>query len=384
MVTIQKAENILKDYYLDAVIAQLNGEISPFYNAIAKTSENVYGREARIAVSNGFSNAVKACEEDGDLPSPKTNRYYYINGPLKNIYGTIEISDKLLRASSDSSGTCVNMLNSEMEGLIGDAKSNFSRMLYGDGNGKLTTVKSKISSYVLEVEDVKPYFLGMEISIELSSKTVNTKINKINRTDSTITVTDKLDSYTFSGGEKISVRDAEDMELKGLGSIFEGTYLYGYNKSNEPFFNPYVKSVVKSELSIADLVTAMDDVEEASGSKINMILCSYKTRRMISNLFDNSRQFVNTTDIQGGVTSLYVNGIPVYADTYCPENAIYLLNTDDFVLCQLCDWSWLEDEGGRVLKQVAGKASYSATLVKYAELFCKRPCGQALIKLTEE
>lgn len=41
---------------------------------------------------------------------------------------------------------------------------------------------------------------------------------------------------------------------------------------------------------------------------------------------------------------------------------------------------WLEDEDGKILKQVPGKASYSATLVKYAELICKKPCAQAILK----
>lgn len=40
---------------------------------------------------------------------------------------------------------------------------------------------------------------------------------------------------------------------------------------------------------------------------------------------------------------------------------------------------WLEDEDGRILKQIRGKAAYSATLVKYAELICRKPCGQAML-----
>lgn len=31
------------------------------------------------------------------------------------------------------------------------------------------------------------------------------------------------------------------------------------------------------------------------------------------------------------------------------------------------------------MKQVPGKAAYSATLVKYAELICSKPCGQAML-----
>lgn len=46
---------------------------------------------------------------------------------------------------------------------------------------------------------------------------------------------------------------------------------------------------------------------------------------------------------------------------------------------------WLEGEDGKVLKQVAGKPVYTATLVKYAELMCYRPCGQAkLTGITEK
>ncbi len=41
---------------------------------------------------------------------------------------------------------------------------------------------------------------------------------------------------------------------------------------------------------------------------------------------------------------------------------------------------WLEDEDGKILRQIPGKAAYGATLVKYAELICKKPCGQAMIK----
>ena len=89
---------------------------------------------------------------------------------------------------------------------------------------------------------------------------------------------------------------------------------------------------------------------------------------------------VNSTDAHAGTGTVTVNDVPVYADKFCPDDAIYFLNTKDFCFCQLCDWEWLEDESGKILKQVPGKAAYTATLVKYAELVCKKPCGQA--KLT--
>ena len=96
---------------------------------------------------------------------------------------------------------------------------------------------------------------------------------------------------------------------------------------------------------------------------------------------DNKR-IVNSIDAHAGFGVVTVNGVPVYADRFCPDNTVYFVNTDDFVLSQLCDWEWLEDEDGKILKQVPGKAAYSATLVKYAELICKKPCGQAVLTIS--
>lgn len=80
-----------------------------------------------------------------------------------------------------------------------------------------------------------------------------------------------------------------------------------------------------------------------------------------------------------GYKALSYSGIPFVVDRFCGKNDMYLLNTDDFKLHQLCDWRWIEDAAGGILKQESGSAAYSATLVKYADLMCERPVGQAKI-----
>ena len=83
--------------------------------------------------------------------------------------------------------------------------------------------------------------------------------------------------------------------------------------------------------------------------------------------------------LEGGYRAVSFNGIPVVADRFCPDGTMYLLNTEDFGLHQLCDWQWLEGDDGNILKQIPGKPVYTATLVKYAELMCYRPCGQGVL-----
>ena len=83
--------------------------------------------------------------------------------------------------------------------------------------------------------------------------------------------------------------------------------------------------------------------------------------------------------LEGGFKAISYNGIPLVTDRFVDGDTMYLLNTDDFTLHELCDWKWLEGEGGRILKQNPNFATYTATLVKYAELICDKPNGQAKI-----
>ena len=85
-------------------------------------------------------------------------------------------------------------------------------------------------------------------------------------------------------------------------------------------------------------------------------------------------------ELSGGYKALTFNGIPLISDRFVDEGEMYLLNSSEFKLHQLCDWKWLENEQGRILRQTPGKPTYAATLVKYAELVCDKPAGQA--KLT--
>ena len=125
--------------------------------------------------------------------------------------------------------------------------------------------------------------------------------------------------------------------------------------------------------------TALDTIEQNSGSACNFIICSWGVRRALQKLFSATRSNIDVMNLEGGFKAISYNGIPIVADRFCPQGTMYLLNTDDFTLHQLCDWQWLSGDDGKILKQVPGKPVYTATLVKYAELLCSRPNGQGMI-----
>ena len=316
--------------------------------------------------------------EDGDLPAAGSNRYVNLTSTLKNIYGTIEISDKALRASQNSSGAFVDLLNAEMEGLISSAKVNFSRMLYGDGNGYVGTI-TKTSGSTLTVEPIGRVYEGMNVDIRSGSGILedgeDLTVASVDYANGTITLSSTPDDTLT--GSSVYVHGAYGNEITGFRAIFGTGDIYGLTRSSESLLNPVEFTL--ATLSESGIMENINYMEAFCNNRPNMILCSYKTKSAIGALLTGAKMQLDTAVLNGGYSAILFDGIPVVADRYCPDDSIYLINTDDFVLAQLCDWAWLEDEDGKILKQVPGKAAYSATLVKYAELICKRPCAQGVI-----
>ena len=381
-VTLANADKALKSLYLDVVSEQLNTKANPLLAAIKQSTNDVWGKEIRKLAIYGVNGGIGAGTEDGDLPDAVGNNYEQFVVTLKNLYGTVEISDKAVRASENNTGAFVSLLNAEMEGLLKAGSFNFGRMLFGDGSGKLAGVTA-VSGNELTLDNVKNVAEGMVIDLRTSDGSIVSgadarRITAINRADKKITVSGATISEEISG-HIITLQGSYNNEITGLGAIFgDSPTLYGLTKSSHSWLKPYVKASA-GEISESLIQTALDTIEENSGGAINFIVCSWGVRRALQKLFSESKRFIDTMELAGGYKAMSYNGIPIVADRFCPEGTMYLLNTEDFTLHQLCDWQWLTGDDGRVLKQVPGKPVYTATLVKYADLICARPIGQGMI-----
>ena len=382
MVTIQSADNALKTLYLGVVAEQLNTAVNPLLSKFQQTSSDVWGKEIRKLAPFGINGGIGAGTEDGALPSAAGNKYAQFVLTLKNLYGTIEISDKAIRASSNNSGAFVNLLEAEMEGLLKASKFNFGRMLFGDGTGVIAKASSNVGN-VITVDAVNNLMEGMVVDV-LNSVTnapivSGRRIVEVDRANCKITIDGAtLSASAISDGDKITVQGSYGNELTGLGAIFGDTQtLYGLNRAANKWLTPYKKT--SATLNDVVIQRAMDELEEVAGSVADFIVCSSGVKRAYQDYLITNRSNIDVMNLQGGYKAISYNGIPLVSDRFAPKGTMYILNTSDFKLHQLCDWRWLEGDDGRVIKQVAGKPTYTATLVKYADLICDRPIGQAMI-----
>ena len=388
MVTLQTADNALRDVYLGVVSNQLNTTINPLLARINQTTADVWGKEIRKIAPYGINGGIGAGTEDGDLPISAGNNYAQFVLPLKNLYGRVEISDKAIRASESSTGAFVNLLNSELDSLIKASTFNFGRMIYGDGSGVLATISTNTPSSVT-VDSVTNLIEGMVVDILSSTGTVvnaTLRIKSIDRVNKVVefTTTPFTNNAFEDAGYVLCVQGSYNNEITGLGAIFKTTgSLYGLNRADYSWLTPYVKDIssgsTTTDISEVVMQKAIDELDEVSNSKVDFIVCSAGVKRNYQSYLASYRSNINIMELDGGFKAISYNGIPVVSDRFVPANTMFMLNTSEFNLHQLCDWKWLESEDGRIIKQTPGKATYQATLVKYADIICNKPSGQAKI-----
>ena len=376
MISLTTAESALKDAYLNAVCNQLNTNANPLLAKIKQSSADVYGKNIIKMAPIGLNGGVGAGDEVGALPSAKSNRYAQFKTTLKNLYGQIAITDKAIRASASNAGSFVDLLNAEMEGLLTASKFNLGRMLYGDGTGALGTVVSQ-SGKVITFNSVKNFAEGMCIDI-YNGDTAEAECLRIISVDRNLkTITVETTPETLSAGYVAYVQGSKGYEITGLGAIFGNSEtLYGLNRAENGWLTPYTST---DEMEISDnlLQMAIDYLSENSGSEIDMITCGAGVRRAYMEYLSCYRRNIDVMNLAGGYKAVSFNGIPVVADRFVEDNELYMLDTSKFTLHQLGDWEWIEGENGNILHQTAGYPTYTATLVKYADLICDQPNGQA-------
>ena len=383
MVTLTTAQNALKSVYLNVLSEQLNINSNAFLSKIKQTSKDVYGKEIIKLAPYGLNGGIGAGSEDGVLPVASHHNHLQFKTNLKNLYGTICLTDKAIRASQSNKGAFVSLLNDEMESLIKSSSFNLGRMLYGDGTGLLATVSSMSDSAPI-FDSVRNFVEGQKIDIYNGEEVVSSAhtITYVDRVNKTITCSP---AATFQAGNKVYASGSKDNEITGIKRLFDTSeankILYGVDRTNYKWLYPYINANNATDTKISDTMiqTALNSIEEATGNQVDFIAVSSDVRNAYQSYLSEYRRNIDTTVLAGGYKAMTYAGVPIVFERFVENGTMYLLNSKDFNLHQLCDWEWIENENGNILIPSASTPTYSATLVKYAELICDRPGAQGKI-----
>lgn len=385
MITIATAENALKNIYLDTVINDINKKTNPFLTMVEENTRTASGKNAKLTVRCGQA-SVGAGTETGDLPVSDNEKSIELSVPLKNLYGTFQISDKALKAASLDPNAFASLLGGEMQNLVSAAQNNLTSMLYGNGMKLLATFDNTAFQNSRNVIKVGKKFINnfaqnMELVImsndgyAITDFDSDNLVTDVNVGTGIITLSDDL---IESKADYFYVYNAKDDQtsMNGIDTVFLRSF-YGTNIIDNPEIAPCEYRETSNELRVLDEESVLDFLdayeEHCQSMPADILLTHPRVKKSIFESLKSTRSNIATTELAGGFHGFTFNGIPLYSDVKCKAGNLYALNSKSFAMHQLCDWTWLSNEDGSILKQQPGKATYMATLVKYADLICDKP-----------
>lgn len=386
MITVATAENALKNIYLDTVINDINKKTNPFLTMVEENARTTSGKNAKVSIRYGQA-SVGVGSETGDLPVSGTEKTVELSVPLKNLYGTFQISDKALRAASLDPNAFASLLGGEMQNLVAAAQNNLTTMLYGNGMKLLAVFdKSAFQGSARKMIKVGAKYIhnftkNMHITvftnggIPVINPALTNEVSAVSTAAGVITLTDDLIDYK-ADRYYMYLFDDDQTCMNGIDTVFLNTF-YGINSVDHPELFPCDHCDEGDELRVLDedaVLEFLDEYEEHCQSMpADIILTHPRVKKSIFESLKGTRSNIATTELAGGFHGFTFNGIPMYSDVKCKAGNLYALNSKSFAMHQLCDWTWLSNEDGGILKQQPGKATYMATLVKYADLICDKP-----------
>ena len=385
-VTMTTADAALKTIYGDLLRDQLNTEAAAVSQKISSTNKNIEGGSKVVKLAPfGVNGGSGAGSETGALPISGGNKYAKFESTLKNLYGTIEISDKAILASRTDKAAFVNLFQAEMAGIQKSVKHSAGRQMYMDGTGNLTACGVTNDTNVVVVASTQYLIEGQIIDIVTTATGVaitngtQRRIASVDHTNKTITL-DGAAKVTTTSSINVQEQGSYNAELTGLSGILNASgSIYGLTKSAYPWLIPFINSSVGA-IDDEKILKQIFKANNRSGGKINFIAADTDAYLEYYTYLKTSKSAVNTQDLKGAFMSLSLNGITLAEDRFMTSGSMYCLDTTQFMLHELADWDWIQDDlTGAVLKQVAGYPKYTATLRKYCELICDHPGANVVL-----
>mgnify|MGYP001163053636 CR=1 FL=1 len=376
---MKTASEALKLFYLPGLVYQLNNA-SPFLAAIERDTTSVSGGEIVMALRYGRQGGVGNRADDGPLPIPNSRKTRQARWQTKNIFATIEISDKTIRASRSREGAFVSLLEAELSDALEDAKDNLARQVFGDGTGKLMTFKEHTTpTNELSVDTVQYIAEGQFIDIiDADGNTVAERREVLIVDDINNTITIDGAPVTTSDTDFAVLHLNYNQEYTGMAAVFTpDNVLYNIDRKKNKWFNPTVINL-NGEISEVAIQKAIDEAERKAGGRINFMSASYGVRRAYQDTLLAVKRIVEVMQLKGGYEAITYNNIPITVDKYNPPQTLFGLDLTTWKEYQLEDFTWF-DQDGAILHRDQNRPVWRATLAKYADLGCNKPRGNFIM-----
>ena len=417
-------DGLLKDFYGPRIAEQLNNSNFALDRLEKRKDMKWSGRQVKFPIHTQRNSGVGFRSESGTLPDAGGQNYEQASISDVLFYGTIQLTGLAMDSVLSDRGGFRRALDSEMRGLVNDAKDHFGSKIFGFGqsgasvsavntfNGLLGKCKDAAiagagtdgnpwicqtmdnplgywtSDYVPAQGQTRYFKAGQNVvwgsDAELGGTMSGSGYVKSVVDSTTIQVVGTgapVTNDSFVMGSSTTVGNYEfNNGLNGLGSLttqyqaitdaaFQGITC---TTGKDYTWQSYNKDVNNGIFVESDIHQTIHNIEEVGAGKPSLLVSHYTLLKEYYEEMLGNVQFTSSPNFSGGYQTLKFSSDREYdwvVDKYCPYGALFILSEEDLFWAVRRDFGW-DDRGGAILKSLAvtGNDAVRAFYKSYLQL----------------
>ena len=414
--TLTTLNQILQDDYQQDLVESINNG-SFIISQMEKNTSRVSGRRAFHAVHVKRSSGVGNRADNESLPNAGNQTYINPTVPLRYSYGRIQITGPSIAATEGGRASFVDGIDEEMKRIQMDMIRDLNRQAWGTSDGVICglTVANNTTTIGIDTADQVDQIYrqlgddGSYLEVDIGTATpyndeyssAGLYVESVDTTNGTITVTTAITTTAGSklvrhgsGGASTNSGNPNDgqRELTGMQTMVGTGNVYGITASTYPTWQSGTSTSV-GQLTETKVNKLIQQQEMKSGMPITLLVGTDGVGRAASAMLEATRRHVNTVDLKAGWTgvqwSVPLEGmrrsgpIALTFDRDVPTQRLYGLHMPAFIHYSLKEFEWMQRDGS-VVRAVADKDAYEATMYRYHELaVMQRNCHFVMTGVTE-
>lgn len=354
----KKSENMYNSYNV------LHGRIKKRYDFT--------GKQRFVATPLSFSGGVGS----GSLPAANVGNYGGATITAKKVYAVCEIDRESIKAAENDKGAFVRATKETVQKCVESYMRNCSRILFGDGSGKLgdgdvgTNVSgagSVADPYVITITAASWKEANWEEKdfVNIDVETTNLEIVAVDpdlRQISLVGSSAILAADTGASGlaESVFMQGSKDNDPLGLDGILMATSGTLYGISVQRRWQATQEDAAGAGISVDLVNKVLLNIEKKFGKIPDLMVVSYVQMRKLLALMEGQKQFIVEPRMKELKSKLSFTGVefmtsrgplPIFADRFCEDDRIYLLNSN-FIECHhRPGFGWFDDDGTVFLRK---------------------------------
>jgi hypothetical protein len=386
------ASGILKTVYEGPIVDQINSPnvLLKFINRNSR--DIVEGTKIVGSIRLRPSQGIGARAEMIALPTPGNAVWGAPEDTLKHLYGVMQLSGPLIRATESNAAAFNRAIKAEAEAMTTGLSLDLQRQVYGtetdDGQVAVCGVTTASLTVQLAATANMRYF---EVGMIVDLLTITTLVAITDGTARTITAIDETNkTITFTGNvvtttALVAVYRAGNAsgEMHGLEAVISTNSLHGINPATGS--NGRFKGNVNAAFgafSIAGFQSEVDNAHNRSGKWITHIFSQEAPRNAYLAELQALRRIVqqgNEIKLDGGFTGLEYTGggesAVWFKDPFAKDaTTIYGVRLADLELKRYADWKFMDVNGEYWLPDIYGSGgtdSFKAVMYMDCQLWAK-------------